>query len=96
MAAVFRIPQPDGLELARQLVVGARVARFWRAPFNEWYEAEVFSVDDDLEADPANPEDVPQQGVFYVLLRYPEQEGLAEEHEDVKWDLLFNSEDGGK
>ncbi|KAL4440366.1 hypothetical protein ABPG75_003367 [Micractinium tetrahymenae] len=94
MAAAFRIPQPESIERARELAVGARVARYWHEPYCNWFEAKVLSVDDTLKVHPARPDDIPEPGAFYVLLRYPPQKGFGAEKEDVKWDLLFNSEDG--
>lgn len=44
------------------------ICSYWHG-YNEWYEADVLSVDNDLEADPERPDDIPEPGVLYVLLR---------------------------
>lgn len=42
---------------------------FWHGKYQDWYEADVVSVDDDVQVNPTNPTDIPERGAFYVLLR---------------------------
>lgn len=49
--------------------VSPSLRSYWRGTFNSWFEAEVVSVEDELEVDPKRPHDIPDPTAFYVLLQ---------------------------